>query len=107
MAQWVRGTSRTMTRMCSDRVLTVRSTASCTSCIMARICSGERPSARVTSISGTAQLRITNGSATGSSLVLIQTLLSRVYSLMVSVPCSTPTPLFLKPWRGDIGDIAR
>ena len=53
------------------------------------------------------QLRMTNGSATGSSLVLIQTLLSRVYSLIVSWPCSTPTPLLLKPWRGDIGDIAR
>src|SRR5262245_21728492 len=53
------------------------------------------------------QLRIMNGSGTGPSSVLIQTLLSRVYSLMVSAPCSTPTPLLLNPWRGDIGDMAR
>lgn len=43
------------------------------------------------------QLRRMNGSATGSSLVFTHTLLSRVYSFIVSVPCSMPTPLFLKP----------
>src|SRR5919106_2838300 len=48
-----------------------------------------------------------NGSPAGSSLVLIHTLFSRVYSRMTSVPCSVPMPLALKPERGDIGDIAR
>ena len=51
--------------------------------------------------------RMTKGSATGPSSVLIQMLLSRVYSYIDSMPCSIPTPEFLKPWRGDIGDIAR
>lgn len=48
-----------------------------------------------------------NGSPAGSSLVLIQTLFSRVYSRITSVPCSVPIPLVLNPARGDIGDIER
>ncbi len=106
--QWVRGTSCRTTRTCSGRVSTERRTAACTSCSSVRSCRGERPAPIVTAMCGTAaQLRIVNGSATGSSAVLIHTLFRRVYSLTDSVPCSMPTPLLLKPWRGDIGDMAR
>lgn len=51
--------------------------------------------------------RMTKGSATGPSSVLIHTLFSRVYSYIDSMPCSIPTPELLKPCRGDIGDMAR
>jgi hypothetical protein len=45
-----------MTLMYSDSMSNVRAAASCTARIMLRICSGERPSTRVTSIKGMSNL---------------------------------------------------
>ena len=90
---------RSRPRVCGCRSISARVTPAVAQC--------DRGTSRGSLRRAARQLRRTKGSATGSSLVLTQMLLSRVYSLIVSWPCSTPTPLFLKPWRGDIGDIAR
>ena len=82
MAQWVRGTSRTMTRMCSDWVSTVRSDGLVHFADHGADLIGGPAFGEGDFDERHCQLLSTNGSATGPSSVLIQTLLSRVYSRM-------------------------
>ncbi len=65
MSPGVVGTSRTMTRMYSGWVFTVRSTASCTSCITGADLVGRTAFGEGDFDERHAQLRITNGSGTG------------------------------------------